>query len=81
MRSLGDDFVAKLSEFVSGSVRELERSGAILIRIGRDQPEAALRGFEEETQITNSVDAGPGRECDHKTRAGRFWKCYQGIQL
>jgi hypothetical protein len=65
-----DDFVAKLLEFVSDLVRDLERSGPILIGIGRDQTEAALRGLKQQTQTADSVDARPRREGDHETRAG-----------
>jgi hypothetical protein len=68
-RSLCDDFVAKLLEFVADLVRDLERGGAILIGIGRDHAEAALRGLKQQTQTADSVDPWPGRERDHETRA------------
>jgi len=69
-RSLCDDFVAQLSEFVSDLVRDPQRRTAILICVGCDQTEAALGGLEEETQTADSVDAGPGRESNHETWAG-----------
>jgi len=47
LRALCDDFVVQLPEFVGNLVRGLERSGPILVRVGRDQTEAALGGLKQ----------------------------------
>jgi hypothetical protein len=62
LRSLCDEFVSDL-------VRDLERRAPILIRVGREQTEAALGGLKQQTQTADSVDAGLGRERDDETRA------------
>jgi hypothetical protein len=49
LRPLCDHVVAELAELVSDLVVDLERSGPILVCVGRDQTESALRGLKQQT--------------------------------